>query len=171
MLQALLADRFKLAIRRETKELQVYALVVGRNGSKLQKANIEEEDCPAVFTSGVSCHSFMGGMGRGLHGKAVNMTDLAKFIENWTDHPVVDSTGISGLFSIETEGWTPMRGPPPRPAEAPPPGTPPSGDGDMGDPTRPTLFMVLEKLGLALKHDKGLVDVYVIDHVERPTEN
>ena len=47
MLQALLADRFKLVIRRESKEMPVYALVVGKGGPKLQKADIEEKDCPA----------------------------------------------------------------------------------------------------------------------------
>jgi uncharacterized protein (TIGR03435 family) len=41
----------------------------------------------------------------------------------------------------------------------------------MSDPTRPTLFTVLEKLGLGLKQEKGPVEMYVIDHVERPTEN
>src|SRR5579864_9470850 len=48
MLQALLVDRFKLVIRRETKELPVYALVVGKNGPKLKKAAIEEKYCPEV---------------------------------------------------------------------------------------------------------------------------
>ncbi len=177
MLQSLLADRFKLAIRRETKEQTLYGLVVAKNGSKLQKAKIEEKDCPEVPTSEVSCHGFNGGQGRGLHGKAVNMADLVKFLENWTDHPVVNNTGIQGLYDIDTDGWIPMRGPPPRPATdaspsvTPPQVAPPQGEGDMSDPTRPTLFTVLEKLGLGLKQEKGPVEMYVIDHVERPTEN
>jgi uncharacterized protein (TIGR03435 family) len=182
MLQALLADRFKLTIRRESKDLTMYALVVAKNGPKLQKASIEEKDCPEAPTNGVSCHSFMGGQGRGLHGKAVNMTDLVLFIENWTDHPVVDKSGIEGLYEIDTVGWIPMRGnpPPAAPAPAAPTGAPPTapamvaaptGEGDMSDPTRPTLFAVLEKLGLGLKQQKGPVDMFVIESVERPVEN
>ena len=46
MLQALLAERFKLVIHREMKEMPVYALVVAKGGPKLQKADIEEKDCP-----------------------------------------------------------------------------------------------------------------------------
>jgi uncharacterized protein (TIGR03435 family) len=67
MLQALLADRFKLVIHGETKEIPVYALVVGKGGPKLQKADIEEKDCPEVApatgpgTPNTACHSFMGG--------------------------------------------------------------------------------------------------------------
>jgi uncharacterized protein (TIGR03435 family) len=173
MLQALLADRFKLVMRRETKDIPMYALTVANGGPKLQGSSTKEEDCPLGPTDGVSCHQFMGGQGRGLHAKAVNMQDLAGYIENWTDHPVVDRTGLTGLFAMDTEGWTPMRLPPPPPpgAAAPNPGAPPSGDGDMSDPARPTLVMVLRRLGLDLKQQKGPVVVYAIEQVERPTVN
>jgi uncharacterized protein (TIGR03435 family) len=107
------------------------------------------------------------------------MQDLAEFIENWTDHPVLNQTSLHDLFSIESEGWVSMRQPPPPPP--PPPSTspstaplivrPPSGDGDMADPARPTLFMVLAKLGLELKLQKGPIDIFVVDHIERPTAN
>ena len=169
MLQSLLADRFKLVIKAETKELPRYALSVSKGGLKLPKSKMEEKDCPEMPAAGTpGCHNFMGGMGRGLHAKGASMDDLAQFIENWTDHPVVDTTGVQGLFEFETSGWTPMRGPMPRP---PDPQAPPSPDGDMSDPTRPTLFMVLDKLGLSLKLEKGPVEVYVIENIERPAEN
>jgi uncharacterized protein (TIGR03435 family) len=172
MMQALLVDRFKLVMRRETKDLPMYALTVGKGGPKLAKATIEEKDCALGPTEGVSCHQFNGGQGRGLHAKAVSMTDLAGFIENWTDHPVVDRTGLDGLFAMETEGWLPMRASPPPPAGASNlnPGRP-SGDGDMTDVARPTLFMVLNKLGLELKPQKGPVQTYIVEHVERPAGN
>jgi uncharacterized protein (TIGR03435 family) len=109
-------------------------------------------------------------MGRGLHAKAVDMDDLAGYIENWTDHPVVNRTGLSGLFAVETEGWTPMRAPiaPPQPVN---PVAPPSGDGDLTDTARPTLFMVLKKLGLDLRQAKGPVDHYTVEKIERPAAN
>jgi bla regulator protein BlaR1 len=167
MLQSLLADRFKLIIRRETKELPVYALVVGKNGPKLQKSKIEEKDCPEVSDGNTGCHQFMGGQGRGLHGKAVDMSDMALFVGNWTDRPLLDRTGIKGLFEIDTDGWVPIR---PRLPVAP--GADPSPeDIAMSDPTRPTLYMIFDRLGLKMESSKGPVDMFVIDHVEKPTEN
>jgi len=167
MLQALLADRFKLAVRRENSERPVYAIVVGRSGPKLQKAKIEEKDCPDGPESyGVSCHSFTGGMGRGLHAKAVTIADIAKAVENWSDRPVVDKTGLDGLFEIDTDGWAPMR---PRPVLTGRDPTP--EDIAMADPTRPTLSLIFERMGLKLEPQKALVEIFVIEQVERPSEN
>jgi uncharacterized protein (TIGR03435 family) len=173
MVQVLLAERFKLVMRRETKDMSIYALTVASGGPKLQPSNIREEDCPLDPMDGASCHQFMGGQGRGLHAKAVNMKDLAGHIENWTDHPVVDRTGLNGLFAMDTDGWTPMGSSPLPPAGAavPNPTTRPSGDGDMSDPARPTLFTVLRRLGLDLKPQKGRAEIYVVKHVERPAGN
>jgi uncharacterized protein (TIGR03435 family) len=167
MFQSPLADRFKLTIRRETKELPVYALVVAKTGPKLQKAKIEEKDCPEVPTPDVSCHQFNGGQGRGLHGKAVDMPDLVQFVEIWTDRPLLDRTGIQGFYDIETDGWTPLLPRPPRP-----PGAEPSAeDLALADPIRPTLFAVFERLGLKMETQKAPVETFAIDHVERPSEN
>ncbi len=41
----------------------------------------------------------------------------------------------------------------------------------MADPTRPTLYMIFEKLGLKMESSKAPVEMFVIDHIERPTEN
>jgi len=79
MLQALLADQFELVAHREMKELPVYALVVGKGGPKLEKADIDEKDCPTTpdgpptGDGTVVCHRFSGGRGRGLHARAVNL--------------------------------------------------------------------------------------------------
>ena len=86
------------------------------------------------------------------------MDDLAQYIENWTDLPVVNRTAVSGLFAVETEGWTPMRLPPP------PPGNPPAARFD----DLPTIFTVLRKLGLELKQQEATVPVYIVEHIERP---
>jgi uncharacterized protein (TIGR03435 family) len=170
MLQVMLVDRFKLAMRRETKDTTIYALTVASGGPKLDASSIQEKDCSIGPTDGPSCHQFMGGQGRGLHAKAVNMADLGGYIENWTDHPVVDRTGLNGLYAMDTEGWTPMRAAPPA-DPTPNPLARPSGDGDMSDPARPTLFMVLKKLGLDLKPQKGPADIYIVEHMEKPTVN
>jgi len=167
MVQRLLAERFKLTIRREAKELPVYAVLTGKNGPKLQKAKIEEKDCPeGPVDYGVSCHSITGGMGRGLYGKAVSVLDIVMYTENWSDRPMVDKTGIQGLFEVETDGWAPLR---PRPL---PPGAEPSAeDIAMADPTRPTLFLIFERLGLKIESQRAPVETLTIDHVEKPSEN
>jgi len=166
MLRTLLADRFKLAMRQESKELPVYVVVVAKNGPKLQRAKIEEKDCPVGSTSELRCHVINGGMGRGLHGKAVEIPDILSFVENWSDRPMVDKTGLTGLFEVETDGWAPMR-----PRVRPPGEEPTAEDKAMADPIRPTLFTIFERLGLKMESQKGPVDVFVIDHVERPSEN
>ena len=109
MLQTLLVDRFKLITRRETKDLPVYAVVVGKNGPKLTKAKVDEKGCQDGSAAEVPCHQFSGGQGRGLHGEAVDMDDLVLFVENWTDKPIVNKTNLKGLYKIEADGWLPMR--------------------------------------------------------------
>jgi uncharacterized protein (TIGR03435 family) len=169
MLQTLLADRFKLAIRRETKELPIYALVVNKGGPKLQKADIEEKDCPEASANPEpgtpkTCHTIVGGQGRGLHARAADMSDVVRFVENWAGRPLVDKTGIKGLYRLDTLGWQPMQVGP-----SPPAGTKAEDGRDFADV--PTLFTVFEQLGLKMESQKGPVDVYVIEHIEKPTEN
>jgi uncharacterized protein (TIGR03435 family) len=159
MIRGLLADRFKLVMRVEQKTMPVYALTVARGGPHLQKSTIAEKDC--VFDTGTpdSCHHFVAGRGHPLNAKAISMDDLAQYIENWTDLPVVNRTALSGLFAVETEGWRPMLLPPP-----PPPGGPPApGFDDL-----PTIFTVLRTLGLELRQQEATVPVYTVEHIERP---
>jgi uncharacterized protein (TIGR03435 family) len=79
MLRNLIAERFELTLRREVKEMPVYAVVVPKNGTKLKNASIEEKDCHASAEAKLQCHIFNGGMGRGLHGDAVDISDLIVF--------------------------------------------------------------------------------------------
>ena len=158
MIGRLLADRFKLVMRVEQKTMPVYALSVASGGPNLPKSTIAEKDC--ILDTGIpdSCHNFIMGRGHPLNARAVNMDDLAQYIENWTDLPVVNRTALSGLFAVETEGWTPMRLPPP------PPGNPPGVRFD----DLPTIFTVLRKLGLELKQQEATVPLYTVEHIERP---
>jgi uncharacterized protein (TIGR03435 family) len=148
--------------------LPVYALVVAKNGPKLHSAKVEEKDCPDdLASSGIRCHQLIGGQGRGIHGQAVDLSDVVTFVANWTDSPLVNRTGLQGLFEIDTDGWTPMRFRPP-----PPPGTPASPeDAAFADPTHPTLDMIFDRLGLKMERSKDRVEMFAITHVERPTEN
>jgi uncharacterized protein (TIGR03435 family) len=149
MLQALLADRFKLAVHRETKVLPVYGLVPGKGKSKLHAV---KEPRPDDGT-------FRAGRGR-LSGQGVTMQDLVEMLAGQVDGIVVDRTGITGKFDIALE-WTPdviaIGGNDREPAP---------------DPSGPSLVTALsEQLGLELKPSKGPVDILVIDHVEKPSAN
>jgi bla regulator protein blaR1 len=163
MLQTLLADRFKLVVRRETKDLPVYAIVIGKNGPKLKKSDVQEKDCDA------RCHAFSGGRGRGLHADAANMVDLAEFVENWSGRPIVDKTGLTGLFNIQTGGWRPDQVVPiPQNAN----GQPPSDEQQaFADPSTPTLFDIFEQLGLKLEAQRAPVETLTLVSIARPTEN
>jgi uncharacterized protein (TIGR03435 family) len=168
MVQALLVDRFRLVVRRESKQMPVYALVVAKGGPKLQRADIDEKDCPEASLNALGpvspstpipnvCHAVNGGMGRGLHARAASISDLAAYVENWTDRPLLDKTGIKGLYRFETKGWQPMD---------------PSVDaGSSALADRPTVFQIFEELGLRMEAQKGVVEVYIIDHIEKPSEN
>jgi uncharacterized protein (TIGR03435 family) len=112
MIRGLLADRFRLLMRVENKTMAVYALTAARGGSRLQKSAITKKDC-TFDTDPEGCHNFVAGFGHPLHAKAVDMDDLAHYIGNWTNLPVVNRTALSGLFTVNTEGWFPMRLPAP----------------------------------------------------------
>jgi len=159
MIRGLLADRFKLVMRAEQKTMPVYALTVANGGANLQKSAIADKDCMLDTDPSEGCHTFIMGRGHPLRARAITMDDLVQYIENWTDLPVVNRTGLNGLFAVQTEGWNPMRLPPP------PPGTA-AGASPFAD--LPTIFAVLRPLGLELKQETATVPVYTVEHIERP---
>ena len=153
-LQALLAERFLLAIHHETKEAPIYALVVAKNGPKLQESK-----------EGVG-PSLMGRSRGQFEGKGALMEMLANVLSMQVGRPVVDKTGLTGKYDFKLE-WTPDPGQGPGPLGAPGPDAPPPPD-----PNGPSLFAaVQEQLGLRLESTKGPVETIVIDRVEKPSEN
>ncbi len=152
LIQKLLADRFQLVIHRDTKELPVYALVVGKSGPKF-KESASNSPGPQIR------------MGRGvIDGQSMGMDMLAGQLARSLGRDVVDRTGLTGKYEIKLE-FTPEegagRGPGDGPEAAPPP-----------DAAGPSLFTALqEHLGLKLESSKGPVEIIVIDRVEKPTEN
>jgi uncharacterized protein (TIGR03435 family) len=171
MLQTLLSDRFKLVVHRETAVNPVYAIVIGNNGHRLLKAAIEETECaqrPLVRfpPDGKSCHSIQADPRTGIHGEAVAIADVAKMIW-YRDRPIVDRTGLSGLYNIQTNGWTVEVGPVPPDATE----VQKAEFAEFADPSRPTLLSVFGGLGLRLEAQTAPVEVIEIRHIERPSEN
>jgi uncharacterized protein (TIGR03435 family) len=158
MIRRLLANRFSLVMRVENERMSTYALTVSSDGPKLQKSTVTSKDC--IFDSAPEgCHHFAVGFGHPLEANAIGMDDLALYIENWTGLPVVDHTNLSGLFTVHTEAWMPMRLPPP----------PPDGNGNVNFASLPTIFTVLGKLGLELHRQEEILPVYTVERVEHPS--
>ncbi|HVW11831.1 MAG TPA: TIGR03435 family protein [Bryobacteraceae bacterium] len=149
--QDLLSERFGLVIHKETKEEQIYHLVVAKGGSKLTE----------VATPGPRQGMSMN-RGR-AQGFAATIQMLADNLASTVGRPVVDMTGLTGKYDWKLE-WTPDSG-----MAVPGPDNP---QPQSGDAPGPTIFTaVQEQLGLKLETAKGPVDTWVIDKIDHPTDN
>jgi uncharacterized protein (TIGR03435 family) len=180
MLQTLLADRFGLAVHKETKDLPIFELVMARRdgqpGPALRPA---AADCAALMAAAQaaaraggpppapadrrSCGISMS-MGRIVFG-GNPLTAFANTLAPLAQRVVVDRTGLAGNWDFEMTFAPELRdmpfGPPPPGAQLP----------DV-DPNLPSLFTALEEqLGLKLQATRGPVEVLVIDRVEPLAEN
>jgi uncharacterized protein (TIGR03435 family) len=201
MLQNLLAERFKVAIHRETKDLPMYTLTIAKNGPKLKESadseepKAEEPPMPPPGGRGplkigpdgfpvVPMNGGRGGMmflmmpaGSRLIGQKVTMQELAESLSKVFTRPVTDGTGLKGKYDFtltySMEGLNPGMM-----VMAPPP-PPPPGAGGRGpsetpeiEPPQNILAAIQSQLGLKLEPKKGPVDLIVVDHAEKtPTEN
>jgi len=137
MLQALLANRFKLALRRATKQLPVYDLIPAKDGPNLQPADDAGDS-----------------EGRGFLRGAMEASALARRLTSILGRPVLDDTGLKGAWRIALT-WT---------ADDP--------TSAATDNSGPSIFTAIqEQLGLRLKASRGPVQVLVIEHAEKPSEN
>jgi len=181
MLQALLADRFKLTVQHDTKELPIYILVVGKNGTKLKEVSPDAAAAvtPAPGRGGRGgSGSILMGFDSGsltLNGTAVPIVALIRTLSQSLRRTVVDKTALAGRYDI-TLKWSPDDSGGPGPGFAGPPsaGSPtgPVAGGGAPESSGPTLLVAIqEQLGLKLESGKGPVDMIVISHVEKVSDN
>ena len=164
LLQTLLAERFGLTVRRDTKMSQVYALVPTKSGPKLKRSEAASSPPPTGQSATFSAPGIVSANGGGLRlccGRAkligISMARLADLLSSQTDRPVQDYTGIQGLFDVSLE-WTSddVR---PQPEGVP-------------TPTAPSIYSAIqEQLGLKLEPRSAPSAYLVIEHAARPTEN
>lgn len=195
MLQALLADRFKLTIHRETKELPAYTLTIGKNGTKLVEAPPADPASAAAAGSGgagmaVAGRGGSGGQGPGRGGMqvsgsaqgltvisgAVPMVAFVRMLSQFLHGPVIDSTRLKGSYEIKMNFMPDDFGGRGGPGfGGPPPGSAPTGAAPpdpSAEPAFPTLQVaVQEQLGLKLDKSKGPVEIIVIERVEKASDN
>jgi uncharacterized protein (TIGR03435 family) len=176
MLRTTLADRFKLRVRSESRDMPIYALVAVRRdgglGPRLRMANpaecMDRGPQPGRVPAGAlpSCGLLPQGPGR-LNGRSVPIPLLLTQLSSITGRVVRDRSGLSGLFDIDLD-WGLTESQVAALAQL----TPVGGTPPVFDPDRPTLFTAIqEQLGLRLESATGPVDVVVVESAERPTEN
>jgi len=162
MMRALLADRFKLAVHNETREIPVFALVPvrpGKSGPEL-RPHPDQSSCPPV-ADGIQCGGLfvlpprepgrqrVGARNVSLELIARTLTDMGNL-----GRPVLDRTGLTGTFDFSLE-WTPDSGVNPAP--------------DTSGP--PFQEALKEQCGLKLESQKGPFELMIVDRLEQPSEN
>jgi uncharacterized protein (TIGR03435 family) len=145
LVQSLLEDRFKLRAHRETRELPVYELVVlrkdGTLGAQMHRVDV---DCDAD-----RARCIIQSLPGQITARGLTIETLAAMLSSRVERLVVDRTGLAGSVDIALD-WSP----------------------DQSVSDKPSLFTaVQEQLGLRLDSKTAPVDVVVIDHIERPTED
>jgi uncharacterized protein (TIGR03435 family) len=145
LLQSLLEERFKLKIHWETRELPVYVVrIADRNGKLGPQLHVSSLDCEHERSK-----CFFRVTPGHLSGGSINAETMVRTIISSLERVVIDKTGLTGKYDFDLE-WSP----------------------DQTSTDNPSLFAAArEQLGLRIDSERAPVDVVVIDHVERPSEN
>jgi uncharacterized protein (TIGR03435 family) len=173
MLRSLLAERFKLKVHRQTKDLPVYILGLANSGLKVRETTCTPADPNTPFqpTAGEQPANVCGasrygtnGLNKTLDWTGTTMADFTRWaLPTITGRTVIDKTGYTGRFDIHLE-WMP--------AELQDIAADSNHQTEKAEPSGPSIFTALpEQLGLVLRSGKGPVDALVIDHVEKPSGN
>lgn len=177
MLQNLLIERFQMKIHRETRDLAGYELLAGKNGIRLAVAEVPADppspDIPIGRLPLIKDRKGVSQLPPGRNARLViplgegllrmsarmqSMADIVAMCSRELGHPVVDRTGLTGLYDFNIDFTRP-----------PDPGDTPSPVEDAGTPF---LGAFQSQLGLRLEVKKVPVEILVIDHVEKiPAEN
>ena len=146
-LQRLLADRFQLELRKESKDMPIFALVTGKNGpdSKKLKPGSSTGNPDITFAHGI------------LQAKRVDMPTLAHFLsEGQVGRPVVDMSGLTGKYDFRLE-WTPD------------PSQDPLSTNTQTDSGGISIFTALQQqLGMKLDARTSPADTVVVARAEMP---
>jgi uncharacterized protein (TIGR03435 family) len=182
MLQAMLADRFKLSIHRETKEHAVFALVAGKGGPKLSAtaaAPPQSDGGPSAGRGGLPRGAMrveVDDQGAHLKSNGVTLAGLTELLSRFSERPVVDMSGIEGQYDFDLllsmdairagrGGAVMAHGP------APSGDGPPSPAGAASEGVG-TIHEAVQKYGLKLEPRRAPMEMIVVDHLEKtPIEN
>lgn len=163
MMQSLLADRFKLALRREAKSEPVYNLLIAKNGPKLQDGSAQEASgCAMGAVGGAVCHN-------------ITMAAFSNYLSDRMGRVVLDQTGLTGHydFDLKLEGTPGLNEIRESMAASGDPGVAKrSLANSLRDWTGTSIFNDIQKqLGLKLEAGNATVGNLVVDRIEKPSEN
>ena len=200
MLQALLVERFKLAIHRESKDQAIYAMVVGKGGLKIKETEapapapdgsapnpavtgsssvtVSQTKSGAVVSDGTGKTQKMtpspDGKSMRLEITGATMAEMAEGLTPLADHPIVDMTGLTGKYSmtLDISMQDLMNAARAAGAAVPAASPDPSHPADAASDPGGSIFTAVQSLGLKLESRKSPMTFIVVDHVEKmPTEN
>jgi uncharacterized protein (TIGR03435 family) len=150
MLQSIVATRFHLISHFETRVLPAYALVVAKGGPKLKEVE------PHILPNGQKDPGGIDSTRSRMTATGASMLPLLHVLQLQLGRPVIDRTGLTGNYDFKLN-WTPDPVATAAPADA---------------ESAPSLFTAIqEQLGLRLEPVKAPVQILVVDHVERPSDN
>ena len=168
MIQAMLADRFKLLLRQESKEVPILGIVVPKNGPKLHEAAPGDAYPNGLKDGDGTSHAGMMRFDRGhLTAQGVKLDNLASFLSEQLNQIVQNKTGLDGKYDF-TLNWAPENERPGGPQQAG--GEERSAPAD-GNAEPPLFTAIREQLGLRLEAQKSTVPVYIVERAEKPTAN
>jgi uncharacterized protein (TIGR03435 family) len=156
MMKKLIAERFKLKFHNEKKELSVFLITVAKGGPKLTKNDTDPKGLPGLGFRGLG----------NLRVRNGNMSDFAQMMQaRVLDRPVVNQTGLEGRYDFTLQ-WTPDE------TQFGGQGARAQAQAAEGGQQNPDLFTAMQQqLGLRIEATKAPADVFVIEHVEKPSDN
>jgi len=141
--QALLAERFGLVLRAETREMPAYAMTLAKGGHKLSESSDGAKPVNMRVGRGV------------MNGAGTTVKMLTNSLSQVVGRTVIDETGLKGAYDFKLE-WTPDG---------------PEGGGPSGE-TGPSIFAAIqEQLGLKLESKRAPVPLLIIEKIDKPSEN
>lgn len=171
MMRVLLAERFKLSLRREMEEQPVYALVIAQGGPKLKAAGMKagKEAPTSLGPDGMArpliSYQYLPS-GVLMDAASASLASIAEIMSKFTERPVLDMTGLEGRYEIK---FTFM--PDTSRSLAPPGTTAPDGRELFSEPGI-ALADALRKEGLKIEKRKAPIKILTVTHLERmPTDN
>ena len=163
MVQSLLEDRFRLRLRRESGEANIWALSVAKGGAKLPKA--KNPGCTPDDPPGPHCHVLNGGVNQGLVGEAITVADIVRALQEAVFvERVVDRTGLSGMFDVRVK-WV---GNPFLARQAP---NAPNLDESQSAEGADVFTALQEQAGLRLERQKGPTTRLIVESAEHPVRD
>ena len=179
MVQSVLEERFQLRTHWSTQDLPVYDLAVAKDGLKLKKSENQTQLPPPAGNPVLHCSGTPGGppplpapstgssggteprgpitttfdsSGVSITSTSVMVSTLVDFLQEYTDHPIINKTGLAGVYQFKLR-FSPER------------------LGVTRAASGPSIFIATQELGLKLESNKAPLDVLLIDSVQRPSEN